>query len=93
MRRDFSGRDPIGRRIRLSESGPMLTIVGIVADLKYSTLDAPAEPEVYVPYARVEDGLFDFTALVLSTTDPRALAPGLRTLISDIDKTQVPMMW
>ena len=90
MRRDFSGRDPIGRRIRLSESGPPLTIVGIVADLKYSALDAPAEPEVYVPYARVEDGLFDFTVLVLGTTDPRALAPSLQTLISDIDKTQVP---
>ena len=72
VRRDFSGRDPIGRRIRLSESGAMLTIVGIVADLKYSTLDAPAEPEVYVPYMRVEDGLFDFTALVLTTTDPLA---------------------
>ena len=90
MRRDFSGRDPIGRRIRLSESGPLLTIVGIVADLKYSALDAPAAPEVYVPYARVEDGLFDFTALVLSATDPRALAPGIRTLISEIDKTLVP---
>jgi predicted permease len=90
MRRDFSGADPIGRRIRLSESAPMLTIVGVVADLKYSTLDAPAEPEVYVPYTRVEDGLFGFTALVLGTTDPQVLAPTIRTVISDIDKTQVP---
>jgi ABC-type antimicrobial peptide transport system permease subunit len=58
--------------------------------LKYSTLDAPAEPEVYVPYTRVEDGLFGFTALVLGTTDPQVLAPTIRTVISDIDKTQVP---
>ena len=62
-RRDFSARDPIGRRIQLSEGGPLLTIVGIVADLKYSKLDAPAEPEVYVPYTRT-DGLYGFTALV-----------------------------
>jgi predicted permease len=89
-RRDFPGRDPIGRRIRLSEGGPQLTIVGIAADLKYSALDAPAEPELFVPYVRVEDGLFDFTALVLTTTDPHALAPSLRTVVSDIDKTQVP---
>jgi putative ABC transport system permease protein len=74
----------------LSKGGPPLTIVGIVADLKYSMLDAPPEPEVYVPYARVEDGLFDFTALVLGTADPRALAPGLRTVISGIDKTLFP---
>ena len=64
---------PIGRRIRVSESGPWLTIVGVVADLKYSQLDAAAEPEVYVPYSRIGDGLFGLTALVLTATDPAAV--------------------
>ena len=50
-RREMPGRDPIGKRIQVSENGPWLTIVGVVADLKYSQLDAAAEPEVYVPYA------------------------------------------
>ena len=48
-RRDFPVRDPIGRRIKISDNGPLLTIVGIVADLKYSKLDAPPEPEVDSP--------------------------------------------
>ena len=74
----------------MSEGGPVLTIVGIVSDLKYSKLDAPAEPEVYVPYTRLNDSLFGFTALVLATGDARALAPRLRTLIAGIDRTQVP---
>ena len=90
-RRDFSGREPIGRRLKMSEAGPMLTIVGIVADRKYTQLDAPAEPEVYVPYSRDKDGLFGFTALVLTNGDPLALAPSLRKLVSDIDNTQVPV--
>jgi predicted permease len=88
-RRVFSERDPIGRRMRLSEDGPLLTIVGIVADLKYSKLDASAEPEVYVPYARA-GGLYGFAALILIKNDPLKLAPSIRRSISDIDKTQVP---
>jgi putative ABC transport system permease protein len=90
VRRAFAGRDPIGRRFQLSEGGPMLTIVGVVADVRYSTLDAPPEPEVYVPYRLVQDGLFGFTVLVRTTTDPRALAATVRTAISEIDPTQAP---
>ena len=88
-RREFAGRDPIGRRILVNDNGPHFTIVGVVADLKYSQLDAPAAPEVYVPYARVGDGIFGFTALILTKGDPKALAPALRALMSEIDKTQV----
>jgi putative ABC transport system permease protein len=88
-RRDFPGKDPIGLRFQLSEASAVLTIVGIVADVKYSKLDAPAGPEVYVPYRRTGDGLFGFTALIRATNDPLALAPAVRRLVADIDKTQV----
>jgi putative ABC transport system permease protein len=86
--REFSGQDPIGRRIRLDESGPLMTIVGIVADLRYSRLDAAPEPELYVPYAQV-DGMFGFIALVRTTGDPVALVPAIRSLLERIDKTQI----
>lgn len=89
-RREFPGREPIGRRIQVNDNGPLLEIVGIVADIKYSRLDAPAAPEVYVPYARVGDGMFAVTALVRTTHDPALLASTLRTIVSDIDRTQVP---
>ena len=88
-RREFSARDPIGRRIQVSENGPLLTIVGVAADVKYSKLDAPAEPEVYVPYERT-DGIYGFTALILTRNDPLTLAPGVRRAVADIDFTQVP---
>jgi putative ABC transport system permease protein len=93
-RRDFSGSDPIGRRFRIfGPETPLLTVVGIVADLRYSKLDAMPEPEVYLAYARSTDrpfGLFGFTTLIRTTGDPLALAPRIRTLVSEIDKTQVP---
>jgi putative ABC transport system permease protein len=90
VRRDFPGSDPIGRRIRLSETGPPLTIAGIVADSKYSSLDAPAEPELLVPYERDNDALFAFTAMIRTATDPSTLATRFRSLVSEIDETQVP---
>ena len=52
-RRDFPSQDPIGRRVRLDgPDSPPVTIVGVVADLKYAALDQSPEPEVYVPYSR-----------------------------------------
>ncbi|OFW40485.1 MAG: hypothetical protein A3J29_05990 [Acidobacteria bacterium RIFCSPLOWO2_12_FULL_67_14b] len=86
-RREFPGQDPIGRRIRHGDSGPFLTIVGIVEDLRYSRLDAAPEPEVFVPYSQ-GDGMFGFIALVRTTGDPLALVPTLRPLMERVDKTE-----
>jgi putative ABC transport system permease protein len=89
-RREIPGRDPIGRRIQINDRGPWLTIVGIVADLKYSQLDAAAEPEVYVPYSRIGDSLFGLTALIRTAGDPVTLAPRLHQIVADVDRTQAP---
>lgn len=86
--REFPGQDPLGRRIRLDENGPFLTIVGIVEDLRYTKLDAVPEPEVFVPYSQV-DGLFGFVALARTTRDPLELASEVRALMTRIDPTLV----
>ena len=50
-RRDFRGEDPLGRRLK--SVGP---VVGVVADLKFSKLDASPEPEFFTPYADAKPG-------------------------------------
>jgi putative ABC transport system permease protein len=90
-RRVFGNEDPVGKRIRVVGIDPSVsspaTIAGVVADLKYSKLDADPEPEVYVPYLQLPR--FQSVDVVIRTTrDPRALAPDLRKLISDIDRAQ-----
>jgi putative ABC transport system permease protein len=89
-RREFPGRDPLGHRVRFNPDAAPLTIVGVVADLKYSQLDQAAEPEVYVPYATMADGLFGFHALIKTNGDALALAPTVRALMAEVDPTQVP---
>jgi putative ABC transport system permease protein len=90
-RREFGNKNPVGKRLRVSGDIPTksspATIVGVLADLKYTKLDADAEPEVYVPYRQLP--LLQTSDVVIRTTgDPRALAPDLRKLVSDIDRAQ-----
>ena len=83
-RRDFPGQDPVGRRIRLAgDEAQFSTIVGVVADLQYTTLDERVEPEVYVPYSAGAPSRF--TAVVRTAIDPVTLAPVLGRSVSDID--------
>jgi putative ABC transport system permease protein len=85
-RRDFPARDALGHRVRLSgPDSPPLTIVGVVADLKYVKLDANPQPEVYVPYSWQVP--WRFTALVRTSMSPVALAPAITKSVSEIDRT------
>jgi putative ABC transport system permease protein len=83
-RQTFGAMDPVGRQIR---SPRPATVVGVVADLKYSKLDAAAMPELFLPYQRV---LPEYGAeiAVRTTGNPAGLAQALRKTISDIDPTQ-----
>jgi putative ABC transport system permease protein len=83
-RQAFGAMDPIGRQISIPKPR---TVVGVIADLKYSKLDAVAVPEIYVPYQRV---LPEYGAeiAVRMAGDPAAMAPALRKLVAEIDPTQ-----
>ena len=86
-RRDFPSVDPVGRRVRLGgpDSAP-LTIVGVVADLKYAGLDRTPEPEVYVSYAQVPP--WRFTAVVRTRLEPQAIAQSVIGAVSAIDRSR-----
>jgi putative ABC transport system permease protein len=84
--RDFPSQDPVGRRIRVnSPDSPLVTIVGVVADVKYAALDERPEPEVYVSYSREVPG--GFTAVVRMSLPPTALAATITKAVTEIDRT------
>jgi len=90
-RRIFDNEDPLGRRILvpgpLGAKEPYATVVGIVDDLKHSKLDAEPQPEVLVPYKQAPF-LRGASVTIRAAGDPLVLAPALRKLISEIDKSQ-----
>jgi putative ABC transport system permease protein len=63
-------------------------IVGIVRDIKQTSLLEPLEPQFYRPYA--EDPWTSMTLAVRTTADPTNLVPAVRRLVRDIDATIPP---
>jgi putative ABC transport system permease protein len=62
-------------------------IVGVVGDLKYSRLDAPTEPEVYIP-RQLSSSLLNMTVMVHTAGEALPMAPAIRNAIAGIDRTQ-----
>ena len=88
-RQAFPGGHPIGKRIRLpfvNAFSSFAPVVGVVADLRYTKLGAATEPELFMDYAHARIGRTTLT--IRTRTDPMSVAPALRTLLSNIDRTQ-----
>ncbi len=90
-RRHFAGENPIGKRIHVSIATPGgvdYEIVGVVGNIKMSTLDGEARPAVYIPHPQLPIGLMTF--VVRTAMDPHSLASGVSMTIRGIDP-EVPL--
>ncbi len=67
----LSGRSPIGTRARWARMNPpaWLTIVGVVRDMRFESLEDPQEPTIYTPYTQKLQIWKRFSAIVIR---PRA---------------------
>jgi putative ABC transport system permease protein len=91
-RREFGDADPIGRHVVVEGVWPAArpdysTVVGVVSDVKDSKLDAPAEPQIYMPFAHVPLGQ-GISLAARVTTAPGTMAPAMRQAIAVLDPTQ-----
>ena len=87
--RTFAGADLIGARIRIGSSGdPWYTIVGIVGDVKQTSL--AADPPTRCTSAPEQWAFADnpMSLVVRAIGDAAALAPAIRTAIRSVDKDQ-----
>jgi putative ABC transport system permease protein len=86
---EFPGQDPIGRRVHVGPSNrPWYTIVGVVGDVKQTSL-AESQPEAaYLTPAQswfADDAMW---LVVRAPGDVTALAPAIRNTIWSVDKDQ-----
>lgn len=77
------GRDPIGRQVRFGDSPPA-TVVGVVADVRQSTLAEDAAPTAYV----ASWFLRDFFIVIRAPGEPAQLAAALRRTVASLDPAQ-----
>jgi putative ABC transport system permease protein len=86
-RRYLPGEEPLGKRLRLGINNIEGEIVGVVGDIRGSSLATPGAPEYYIPEASVAFG--DMTLVVRTTTgDPASLTAALRQAVGEMDKDQ-----
>jgi putative ABC transport system permease protein len=86
----FQDQDPIGQRLRLGgNDGPWSTIVGVVGDVKQTSLTVSQTNAVYMTNAQWR--LFADRAMwlvVRTHGEPAELAPAIRQAIWSVDKDQ-----
>ena len=92
VRRSFEGRDPVGRQLLVEDAGDFrpIQIIGVVGDVKHTSLEAAAAPTLYVAYHQTHPNLMVWLAqnqflLVRATGDPLALGPAVRREIQAVD--------
>jgi predicted permease len=87
-RRRLPGLDPIGQRVRIGpNTGPWLTVVGVVGDVKQAALSVARSDAIYLTAAQWR--LFaDNTRwiVVRAQGDPAALTPAIRHAIRSVEK-------
>jgi predicted permease len=85
----LAGREPaVGGRIDNRVIDDAFEIVGIVADFLPARLDAAPEPEMFLPQPP-DRGIRQMTLVVLTTGDPSAFAPTLRSIVRDVEPAAV----
>jgi putative ABC transport system permease protein len=78
--RYFHGANPMGRHIVNSRDMSAMEIVGVVGDVKFSTLNAPNAEEMYVPYT--QNPWPSMTLVVRSNSSQRAPVSAVRQIVS-----------
>jgi predicted permease len=89
----FGTGDPIGRTIRngmTRESSEGMQIVGVVADTREVSPDAPAGPEIYLPYLQHPGPGSRLELLAHTSISPETLAASIRQAARDLNP-EVPV--
>jgi predicted permease len=74
----------VGRRFRYGDvTGPLITIVGIVDNVRTGALDSEPPPQIYVPYEQRPNS--SMTLVVKTSQEPAALTAAVRAEIRRLD--------
>jgi len=87
-RRYWPGRSPLGDRIQFDsmyeKDAPWLTVVGVAADVRQSSLTEPAMPQAYVCYTQA-NRLLQPALMIRTPLAPASLAGAVRSAVAAVD--------
>lgn len=86
-RATWPNRDPIGRTIEFGNMDGdlrLLKVVGVVGDVRESSLEKPPEPTVYVNYRQRLRAGSDFTLVMRTGASPATVLPAVRRILHEM---------
>ncbi len=88
-KRQFPGQDPIGKRLHVGpRDRPWYTVVGVVGDVKQTSLAVDQPDAVYIPAQQTWFADDTLSFVIRSSGDAATLAPAVKSAIWSVDKTQ-----
>jgi putative ABC transport system permease protein len=87
VRQQWPDGRAVGRRMKIGRgSGPWMTVVGVVGDIRHMGPATPPRPEFYQPNSQSS---FPFMAFVVRThDDPRRVVSAVRAVFTTLDPAQ-----
>ncbi|HEV2423418.1 MAG TPA: ABC transporter permease [Terriglobia bacterium] len=92
-RATWPDQNPIGRTIDFGNMDGdlrLLTVVGVVGDVHYRSLEKPPEPTVYVDYRQRLRGGRDFTVVIRADVPPQDVLASARKIVQDLAPDVAP---
>jgi predicted permease len=89
----FRGQDPVGHRLKWgppASTEKWLTIIGVVGDVKQSTLDTDTRPHTYESYHQYESGIGSLNIAARTHGDPTAAGSTIQSVVHTLDP-QLPV--
>jgi putative ABC transport system permease protein len=85
-RRHFSQKDPLGQRLEVFIGDPSrgpYEIVGVVGDIKFTSLESETRPGVFIPHAQLPIGFM--TLVVKTDVDPSSIVSSVAAQVRALD--------
>jgi len=86
-KRYWNGENPVGRRIRFEEDeDKWVEIVGVVGDVRQSSIEAEPKPELYIPYFQSPSN--NMTVVAKMNAGGTGSAASFRSEVTAVDRSQ-----
>lgn len=92
-REKWPNEDPTGRTIEFGNIDGdlrLLTVIGVVGDVREASLEKPPRPTIYVNYRQRPQATYRFSAVVRTAGDPASVIASVRKIVRDLDPDVPP---